>query len=484
MRYGHFKYTVMPFGLANAPATFQAYINRALMGLVDITCVVYLDNILIYSETEADHLQHVCKVLDRLREFELYANLKKCDFFTTEVDFLGYIVLTAGVSMDTSRVATIADWPTPKSFKDVQVFLGFANFYCRFIQQYSKIAALLSALLKGSVNGTKTGVLDWTESALHAFCTLCAAFTTVSLLRHFDPERKIRIETDTSIYAMSGILSQLFKDGHWHPIAFWSRKLIDAERRYNTYDQELLAIVLAMKHWRHYLEGSYHMIEVLTNHNNLKGFMNAKLLNKRQAGWATVLAAYNFHIEHRPGKANPAVAPSRCPDYAGKDQGLCGLLPTLQKKLAIMPKGLPEEAAAIVALLHTELLEPVAARIGALWSCSRPAGNTHSPAEHTGCKQLIPRRVAKVMAAQLLAYTSDSNSFQLLVRILQQGDAHAAQMRKACGTIVEHEDTSDWVLDSRDLLRYKGKLYIPLDPAMLAELLQKYHDNPLAEHSG
>jgi len=149
------------------------------------------------------------------------------------------------------------------------------------------------------------------------------------VLRHFDPEKKIRIETDASIYAVSGILSQLFENGLWHPIAFWSRKMIDAERRYDTHDQELLAVVSAMKHWRHYLEGSYHTIEVLTDHNNLKGFMSKKALNKRQAGWATALAAYDFVISHRPGKMNPADAPSRRPDYAGEDQGLRTLLPTL-----------------------------------------------------------------------------------------------------------------------------------------------------------
>lgn len=149
-RYGHFEYKVMPFGLTNAPATFQAYINRALAGLVDICCVVYLDNILIYSDTQEQHRRDLCAVLERLRKFALYANRTKCHFFNTEVEFLGYIVSTAGISMDKRRVATIEEWPAPRSFREVQVFLGFANFYRRFIKNYSKIVAPLTALTKGA----------------------------------------------------------------------------------------------------------------------------------------------------------------------------------------------------------------------------------------------------------------------------------------------------------------------------------------------
>lgn len=108
-RYGHFEYLVMPFGLANAPATFQAYINRALAGLVDVTCVVYLDNILIYSAEPAQHWQHVKQVLERLRQFSLFANLKKCQFFTKRVEFLGFIITTDGVAIDQERVVTIRE---------------------------------------------------------------------------------------------------------------------------------------------------------------------------------------------------------------------------------------------------------------------------------------------------------------------------------------------------------------------------------------
>ena len=146
-RYGHFEYLVLPFGLTNAPATFQAYINRALAGLVDVTCIVYLDDILIYSDDPAVHRQHVIEVLKRLRQYGLYAKLSKYKFSITNVEFLGYILGPDGVVMERSCVDSIMEWPEPTSYREVQVFLGFANFYRRFIAKYSKIASPLMAIL-------------------------------------------------------------------------------------------------------------------------------------------------------------------------------------------------------------------------------------------------------------------------------------------------------------------------------------------------
>src|SRR5580692_3178868 len=152
-RYGHFEYCVMPFGLTNSPATFQAYINKALSGLVDVICVVYLDDILIYSENLEDHRRHVREVFERLRRFSLYANLKKCSFFQTEVEFLGFIVGREGIRMDPKRVEAVTQWPQPTSIHDIQIFLGFVNFYRRFIERYSHITRPLTKLLKTSSKG-------------------------------------------------------------------------------------------------------------------------------------------------------------------------------------------------------------------------------------------------------------------------------------------------------------------------------------------
>ena len=335
-RYRHFEYLVMPFRLTNAPATFQAYINRALAGMVDVFCVIYLDDILIYSDSRAEHIRHLCAVLAALRKFALYASRKKCDFFADRLEFLGYIITSDGVSMDRSKVSAIADWPTPKNLKEVQAFLGFANFYCRFIKHYSKRAAPLTSLSKGMKNG-KGGSFRWGDEQAQAFRTLKEAFTTAPILRHYDPALPIKVETDASVYAMGGILSQLVPSPDtscWHPVAYYSRKFIPAEVNYETHDQELLAIVDCFKQWRHYLEGALSTIRVLSDHNNLRGFMGVKTLNGRQACWAIYLSRFDFVIEHNKGVNNPADGPSRRADYADGQDAASRLLPTLQNKLA------------------------------------------------------------------------------------------------------------------------------------------------------
>jgi RNase H-like domain found in reverse transcriptase/Reverse transcriptase (RNA-dependent DNA polymerase)/Integrase zinc binding domain/Chromo (CHRromatin Organisation MOdifier) domain/Integrase core domain len=343
-RYGHYEYLVMPFGLTNAPAAFQAYINQALRGLVDDFCIVYLDDILIFSKTEEEHAEHLRLVCDRLRAAELYAKPSKCQFYQQEMEFLGFIVNKQGVRMDPERVRTISEWKEhpPGSYRDVQVFLGFCNFYRRFIQGYSRITRPLTSLMKGSKDGRKTGEFDkeWGSAQQGAFLRLLSAFETAPLLHHFDPELPIRLETDASKYALSGILSQLF-EGRWHPIAFYSRQFKGPELNYGTPDQEMLAIVEAFKHWRHYLEGSKHPVEVLTDHHNLQAFMKQPKLNGRQARWCYYLTPHDFIIRWQSGSTNPADAPSRRPDYRvrdqeddGHDDPSSGLLATLEAKIA------------------------------------------------------------------------------------------------------------------------------------------------------
>ena len=364
-RYGHFEYCVLPFGLANAPATFQSYIHRALGGLVDRTCVVYLDDILIYSEDEDQHEQHVREVLERLDEWGLYAKASKCTFNTKQVEFLGYIVTPTGVIMDPVRVQTIQEWPEPESYRDVQVFLGFANFYRRFIHNYSDVARHLSDHMaeasrnptqeknsKAARKKTKKGPTkwykpwSWPEHVQGAFRELRAKFTEAPLLRHFDPDQPLMVITDASNFALAGILLQPDRDPdatqlHWRPVAFYSRKFQGPEIRYHTHDKELLAIVDCFKQWRHYLEHASHTTRVLSDHHNLRYFMTTKELTPRQARWAEELARFDFEIEYKPGENNPADGPSRRPDYAkgfktgdGK-QMIDILLPTLQNKLRV-----------------------------------------------------------------------------------------------------------------------------------------------------
>lgn len=500
-RYGHFEYMVMPFGLANAPATFQAYINRALAGLVDITCVVYLDDILIYSEKTEEHEHHVRQVLERLRQFQLYANRKKCEFYTEQVEFLGFIVTTDGVQMDNRRIVAIQDWPVPKTYREVQVFLGFANFYRRFIHHYSQVAAPLTGLLKGSKEGKKTGPFLWGDAEQTAFRTLCDAFTTAPMLVHFDPNRKIRIETDASDFAVAAILSQPDNDGAWHPVAFWSRKMIPAECNYETHDQELLGIVEAFKQWRHYADGSRFPIEVLTDHNNLRGFMQVKHLNGRQARWAIYLAAYDFEIKHQPGKNNPADAPSRRPDYEGVKTSFNQLLPTLQHKLANVGSVVsdPKWQEIIRQAGWSDLKGPREPQTEPENSDGRDvksptsvdgdvAGGPLNPvAGAAGCKQHVPRGLARVIAGLELAYNEAvSESVKNLISSLQANDSFVSKQKGRIQRANSKRSASGqlWTVDPQGLLRYAEALYVPEESALRAELISKHHDDELAGHFG
>lgn len=308
-RYGSFEYNVMPFGMANSSATFQAYINRALHDYLDVSVVVFLDDILIYSDNDEDHDRHVKEVLRRLRKHGLFAKLEKCSFSTSKVEFLGFIISYNLVEMDPERIATVTEWPRPKTVKEVQSFLGFCNFYRRFIKDYSDVAMAMT-----EVTGSKSP-FQWTEACEKSFQNMKAEFAKSPLLIQFSPLLATIVEADSSDYAIAGVISQRDEQGHKHPIAFYSRKMKSAERNYVTHDQELLAIVEAFTVWRHYLEGAKHQIRVLSDHNNLRFFMTTKALTRRQAHWAEYLSGFDFAIEHRPGKRNPADAPSRRADY-------------------------------------------------------------------------------------------------------------------------------------------------------------------------
>ena len=296
-RYGHYEYRVMPFGLTNAPATFQNLMNDVLRDFLDDFAIVYLDDILIFSRSLAEHKPHVRLVLERLRANGLFAKPEKCAFHRDEIEYLGFIISASGVKMDPKKVSAIVDWPKPSSVRDLQVFLGFANFYRRFIRGYSKIASPLTRLLR------KDQEFEFDAAANQAFSQLKVAFTTAPVLAHFHPDRPSTIETDASDFAIAAIISQPDENGVMHPIAFHSRKLTPPELNYEIHDKEMLAIVTALREWRAYLEGAMHPFTVYTDHKNLEYFTTTKVLNRRQARWSELLANYNFTIVYRPGRS-------------------------------------------------------------------------------------------------------------------------------------------------------------------------------------
>ncbi|UTT90605.1 hypothetical protein NDA17_003647 [Ustilago hordei] len=235
---GLYEYLVMPFGLANAPAHFQSFINDIFRDIIGVYVVVYLDDFLIFSDTEEVHVKHVTEVLTRLRSNRLFAKLSKCEFHTKTVEFLGYIIKPTGIEMDPEKVHTVKEWPMPESIHDIQRFLGFANFYRRFIAHFARIAKPLTALVKPIERFKK---FELPEEAQQAFHKLIQAFTSAGVLQHFDYHLPTRLETDASDFAIAGVLKQEH-EGRWHPVAFYSRKMSSAEKNYEIHDKELLAV--------------------------------------------------------------------------------------------------------------------------------------------------------------------------------------------------------------------------------------------------
>jgi hypothetical protein len=283
---GLFELLVMFFGLTNSPATFQTMMNDIFQELVmEGVVVVYLDDILIFTETLDQHREVTRRVLELLCQHKLFLKPEKCEFERTEVEYLGVIVSHNSVRMDLVKVARVVDWPAPTNKKEVQSFLGFTNFYCRFIKDFSHHARPLFDLTK---NDSKW---KWSVDKQSAFDSLKGLITAAPILSSPDSSQPFCIEADSSDFATGAVLSQLSADDQkWHPVAFLSKSLSPVERNYEIHDKEMLAIIRAMEEWRHFLEGAEHGFEVWMDHKNLQYFMSAKKLNRQQARWSLFLS--------------------------------------------------------------------------------------------------------------------------------------------------------------------------------------------------
>ena len=312
---GLFEPLVMFFGLTNSPATFQALMNAIFSDLIAAGKVaVYLDDILIFTKTLEEHRQIVNEVLKRLADNDLYLRPEKCEFEQESIEYLGLIISEGEVCMDPVKVLAVKEWPTPTCLRDVRGFLGFANFYRRFIKDFAKMARPLNDLTKKDVPWT------WGTGQQEAFDALKQAFITAPILRLWDPTRPTRVEVDASGFATGGVLLQQHEDTLWHPVAFRSASMDPAERNYEIYDREMLGIIEALKDWRNFLEGLPQTFEIVTDHRNLEYWRSAQDLSRRQARWSLWLSRFHFLLTHRPGKANTqADALSRMPNLAVSD---------------------------------------------------------------------------------------------------------------------------------------------------------------------
>ncbi|WVZ89549.1 hypothetical protein U9M48_035933 [Paspalum notatum var. saurae] len=290
-KYGLYEYTVMSFGLTNAPAYFMQLMNSVFMDYLDKFVVVFIDDILIYSKTEAEHEEHLRLVLQRLREHQLYAKFSKCEFWIDEVRFLSHVVSKGGIAVDPSKVSTVTNWKVPEIPKEVRGFLGLAGYYRRFIENFSRIAKPMTSLLE------KDAEFRWTNAQQAAFDELKKRLTTAPVLTLPDQQKKFIVYCDASRDGLGCVLMQEGK-----VIAYASRQLRKHELNYPTHDLELVAVVHALKIWRHYLYGQ--RCEIYTDHKSLKYIFTQNELNMRQRRWLELIKDYDMEIHYHPGKAN------------------------------------------------------------------------------------------------------------------------------------------------------------------------------------
>ncbi|WVZ80921.1 hypothetical protein U9M48_028355 [Paspalum notatum var. saurae] len=265
-RFGLYEYTVMSFGLTNAPAYFMNLMNKVFMEYLDKFVVVFIDDILIYSKTEEEHEEHLRLVLQKLRDHKLYAKLSKCEFWLDQVPFLGHIVSKGGIMVDPSKISSVMDWKVPEVVKEVRGFLGLAGYYRRFIESFSRIAKPMTSLLEKGVP------FNWTKERQAAFDELKKRLTTAPVLTLPDLTKSFTVYCDASKEGLGCVLMQEGK-----VIAYASRQLRKHEVNYPTHDLELAAVVHALKIWRHYLFGN--RCEIYTDHKSLKYIFTQNELN-------------------------------------------------------------------------------------------------------------------------------------------------------------------------------------------------------------
>ncbi|CAG4993531.1 unnamed protein product [Colias eurytheme] len=308
---GHFEYTRMPFGLKNAPATFQRLMNQVLSGLQGLHCFIYLDDVIIYSHDLSSHIHKLRLIFEALREHNLKLQPDKCEFLRREVAYLGHTITDKGVSPNPDKVKAVISYPIPKNPKDIKSFLGLVGYYRKFIKDFSKITKPLTSLLRKDVE------FNWSQSQTQAFESLKSMLTNAPILQYPDFSKDFILTTDASNYALGAILSQgdIGKD---LPIAYASRTLNKAEGNYSTTEKELLGILFGVKTFRPYLYGR--KFKIVTDHRPLVWLFNCKDSSSKLVRWRLKLEEYDYEIIYKPGRVNSnADALSRPPINAIND---------------------------------------------------------------------------------------------------------------------------------------------------------------------
>ncbi|KAG0152773.1 hypothetical protein PDIDSM_2578 [Penicillium digitatum] len=424
-RLGLFESLVMPFGLTGAPASFQRFINDTLREYLDCFCTAYLDDILIYSRTRAEHIEHT--------------------------KFLGIIIGEDGIRMDPDKIETIVNWKTPTCLTDVQAFIGFGNFYRRFIRDFSKVIA-------------------------RSFEALKKAFTSAPVLKAFDWSKEIVLETDASDFVSAGVLSQYDDAGILHPIAFFSKKHSAAECNYEIYDKELLAIIRCFEEWRPELEGTPSPVKVITDHRNLEYFTTTKLLNRRQARWSEFLSRFNFKITYRPGKqgAKPDALTRRSEDIPKEgDERLAHQSQTVLKKENLQINVTTRQRNGVTTTTPPELPDlPEEPPIITVPPDIADPPITAAPERRVRyIENNLPEPPSTIKDLLLEAYNQD----KVVQSILEALDKNASRHPEI--TLADCERRGNY-------LYYRNRLYVPDNDELKAEILRLCHDKPTVGHPG
>ena len=296
--FGLYHFKRLPMGLASAPSAFQESLASVLAGLNWVHAMVYLDDILVFSSTFAEHLQALDEVLERLTKANLRVKLRKCEFARSQLHYLGHVLNSQGIQPDPAKVQAVRAFAPPTDVKQLGTFLGKAAYYCRFIKGFSQIAAPLFRLRKKGVEFVMG------EAEMDAFERIKSALCESPVLRHPDFTLPFILQTDASGFGLGAVLSQEFKDDNpgEHPVAYASRTMKDAETRYSAFEKEALAITWAIKHFEQYLLCS--KFRVMTDHKPLITMMSKQHENARVQNFVLKLQHYDFTVEYREGTSN------------------------------------------------------------------------------------------------------------------------------------------------------------------------------------
>ena len=438
--FGHFQFKVLIEGLTNAPATFQTVMNRIFHPYIRKFVVVYIDDILVFSKTEAEHQAHLRIVLDLLRQERFYVCKAKSMFAQTEVRYLGHIVDSEGIRPDPKKVEAVQSWPVPKNVSDVRSFLGLCNYFRKFMDHYSEVAIPLTNLTRKNVP------FDWTGRCQDAFEKLKLLLTRAPLLRTPDSSLPYEVVTDASDLGLGAVLLQ-----EGRPIAFESRKLNSAELNYTVTEKEMLGVVHALKVWRCYLEGAD--FTVYTDHVSNTFFQTQPNLSRRQARWSEFLQRFGpFTWEYRKGTRNVADALSRR-DVAG----------SVWRCVAVRP---------------AKVVDSVCCAVGSLSLRGVPFRNKNRGAYQQNGSTFGRGNVQAEDHESLLTFDL---SIPLLKSILEGSKALFLRVQSDASWALRNQLS----VNAQGLVLKRGnRVVVPENEALRTSLISEFHDTPYAGHYG